>query len=62
MLLKSIDYEFDIIILKYRFVSLPSKIDYMHLKTNDGAIANNYFSGIAFYDKNLIITYWVITW
>lgn len=59
---KLIDYEFDIFILKSNFVSLPSKVDYMNLKVNDGTLANNFFSGLAFYDKDLIITYWVITW
>jgi len=59
---KLIDYKFDIIILKRKFVSLPSKTNYMNLKTNDGTLPNNFFSGVAFYDKNLTITYWVITW
>ncbi len=59
---KLMDYNFDIIILKSKFESLPSSIDYMDMKTNDGTLANNYFSGVAFYDKDLIITYWLITW
>ena len=59
---KLIDNKFDIIIIKSKFVSLPSKTNYMKLKTNDGTLPNNFFSGVAFYDKNLVITYWVITW
>lgn len=59
---KLINNKFDIIIIKSKFVSLPSKTNYMKLKTNDGTLPNNFFSGVAFYDKNLVITYWVITW
>lgn len=59
---KLIDYKFDIIMLDSKFDSLPSKIDYVKLESNDGALANNFFRGVAFYDNDLVITYWVITW
>ena len=57
-----IDYNFDIVILDCKYSSLISKMDYNNLNTNDGILAKNYSKGIAFYDKDLVITYWVITW
>ena len=57
-----IDYNFDIVILDCKYSSLISKIDYNNLNPNDGILSKNYSKGIAFYDKDLVITYWVITW
>jgi hypothetical protein len=59
---KPIEYEFEIVILDCKYDLLMTKTDNNDFNVNNGSIVSNFSKGLAFYDKDLVITYWVITW